>query len=278
MLTLRPKMGVGGATEDIADSLRLVVTQKGEVTLGTFVGKVAIFATFEAGDLVQSLEAVGPAVAHGMHPVVALGVRHEGLAQLVLLLVFQLLGHFVAVRNFVSNFSTVVACYHNLFAHFRVHVRRARQFKPWMGICALGSCRAETCQVVDTKHPAHMSVSAVGTVPTETSVIPGTIPDLSLGIYVQEGTLFVVAGIESRVEIALRHLGHVILVEELALVAFLTQAPQPMLAHNSFVPPDMPVGTGCAPLTAGSHIKLADCGTRFVHPWEGQRLGPKLLG
>ena len=28
---------------------------------------------------------------HGMHPVVALGVRHEGLAQLVHLLVFQLL-------------------------------------------------------------------------------------------------------------------------------------------------------------------------------------------
>ena len=71
-----------------------------------------------------------------MHPVVALGVRHEGLAQLVHLLVFQLLqrdtglgaiedfeikdrkmghlGHFVAVRNFVSYFSAVVACYHNL--------------------------------------------------------------------------------------------------------------------------------------------------------------------
>ena len=64
------------------------------------------------------------------------------------------LGHFVAVRNFVPNFSTVVACYHNLewvkvktmqvgvtgvylFAHFWVHVRRARQFKPWMSICAL---------------------------------------------------------------------------------------------------------------------------------------------
>ena len=50
------------------------------------------------------------------------------------------------------------------------------------------------------------------------------------------------------------------------------------LADNSFVPSDVPVGTGCAPLAAGSHIKLADGGTRLVHPWEGQRLGPKLLG
>ena len=33
MLTPRPKMGVGAATEDSSDSLRLVVTQKGEVTL-----------------------------------------------------------------------------------------------------------------------------------------------------------------------------------------------------------------------------------------------------
>ena len=72
------------------------------------------------------------------------------------------------------------------------------------------------------------------------------------------------------------------------------------LAHNGLVPPDMPVGTRCTPLTTGSHlkwecgggkeeiskiglimsshIKLADCSTRLVHPWEGQRLGPKLLG
>ena len=30
--------------------------------LGTFIGKVAVFATLEAGDLIQSLETVGPAV------------------------------------------------------------------------------------------------------------------------------------------------------------------------------------------------------------------------
>jgi len=278
LLTSRPKIGVGAATEDNADSLRLVVTQKGEVTLGTFVCKVAIFATFEAGDLVQSLETVRPAIAHGVHPVVALGIRHEGLAQLIHLLVFQLLGHFVAVRNFVSDFSTVVACYHNLLAHFRVHICWARQFKPGMGICAFRSRRAEPCQVVDAEHPAHMSVPAVWTMPTEPSVIPGTVPYFSFWINMQKGTLFVVAGIESGVEIALGHLGHVILVEELALIPLLTQAPQPMLADNSFVSSHMPVGTGCAPLTTRPHIKLADCGTRLVHPWEGQRLSTKLLG
>ena len=114
---------------------------------------------------------------------------------------------------------------------------------------------------------------------------------------------------KSRVEIALGHLGHIILVKELALVALLTQSSQPMLrkhsiklqpkrwmihlAHNSLVSPDMSVRARSSPLTAGSHlkmrlkkkkgfknsyIKLADCCTGFVHPWEGQRLGPKLLG
>ena len=31
--------------------------------LGTFVGKMAVFSTLEAGNLVQSLETVGPTVA-----------------------------------------------------------------------------------------------------------------------------------------------------------------------------------------------------------------------
>ena len=37
---------------------------------------------------------------------------------------------------------------------------------------------------------------------------------------------------ESRVEIALRHLGHVVLVEELTLVSLLAQASQPMLGRG----------------------------------------------
>ena len=142
---------------------------------------------------------------HGMHPVVALGVRHEGLPQLVHLLVFQLLNQEVVLKGsrnwrgkspgaFYGSETLCARLLHNsgklsqprvdtsqmldtskmaelwstnLFAHFRVHVRRAWQFKPGMGICAFGSCRAKSCQVVDAEHPAHMSVPAVGTVPTE---------------------------------------------------------------------------------------------------------------
>ena len=37
---------------------------------------------------------------------------------------------------------------------------------------------------------------------------------------------------EPRVEVALRHLGHVELVQELALVTFLAQTTQPVLAYN----------------------------------------------
>lgn len=81
-----------------------------------------------------------------------------------------------------------------------------------MSIGALGSQRAEACQVVDAQHPSHMSVSAVWTVPAETwkrnifcvdklikrkytSVIPGTVPDLGLWVYVEKGAFFVVTGI-----------------------------------------------------------------------------------
>ena len=71
------------------------------MTLGTLVGKVSCVSTLEAGDLVQRFEPPRVTVSstHGVHPVVGLGVRHEGLARLVALLVFQFLGHLVTVTD-----------------------------------------------------------------------------------------------------------------------------------------------------------------------------------
>ena len=253
--------GGRGATEEIADSLWLVVTQKGEValkrnnsplgfpnikkpsqdrhwlwsilfTFGHLLAKwpfsphlkqvissrvlnrwgrpspcTRLWNQVNIAKLINRFHKIiyGIVRYHGMHPVVALGVRHEGLPQLVHLLVFQLLNQEVVLKGsrnwrgkspgaFYGSETLCARLLHNsgklsqprvdtsqmldtskmaelwstnLFAHFRVHVRRAWQFKPGMGICAFGSCRAKSCQVVDAEHPAHMSVPAVGTVPTE---------------------------------------------------------------------------------------------------------------
>lgn len=48
---------------------------------------------------------------------------------------------------------------------------------------------------------------------------------------------------ELEVEVALRHPGDVVLVQELALVAFLAQAPEPVLTHHQLLPMAVPEGT-----------------------------------
>ena len=142
-----------------------------------------------------------------------------------------------------------------------------------MGIWTGGTHRAEAGQPVDAENSPHVTMSTVGAVAAEAAVVPGTVSDLGLGVNVEEGTLLVVAGVEPGVEVALRHLAHVVLVEELALVSLLTQPPEPVLADDGLVPPDVSEGTGGSSLTGGADVELADSRPALVHPWEGKRLG-----
>ena len=147
-----------------------------------------------------------------------------------------------------------------------------------MSIRTGGADWAEAGQPVDAENSPDVTVSTVGAVAAEASVVPGTVSDLGLGVNVEEWTLLVVAGVEPGVEVALRHLAHVVLVEELALVSLLTQPPEPVLADDGFISPHMSEGTGGSSLTSGANIELAHRRTALVHPWEGERLGSQLLG
>ena len=93
-----------------------------------------------------------------------------------------------------------------------------------MSIRTSGADWTEAGQPVDAENPPDVTVPTVGAVTTEASVVPGTVSDLGFRINMQERTLLVVTGVEPGVEVALRHLTHVVLVQELALVALLAKA------------------------------------------------------
>ena len=138
-----------------------------------------------------------------------------------------------------------------------------------MSIGTGGSDWTEAGQPVDTENSPDVTVPTVGAVTAEASVVPGTVSDLGFRINMEERTLLVVAGVEPGVEVALRHLTHVVFVEELALVPLLAQPPEPVFADDGFVPPDVSEGTGGSSLTGRVDIELAHGSTALVHPWEG---------
>lgn len=135
----------------------------------------------------------------------------------------------------------------------------------------------EAHQVIHTDDSSCVSVSAVRTVFAEASVIPGTVFDLGLWVNVQEWTFLVATLTKLGVEVALRHLGHVVFVEKLALVSFLTQSSEPVLTHHCLLATDVTEWTHPAFLTSCSHEVLTHSRPRFVHAGERQRLSSELL-
>lgn len=111
---------------------------------------------------------------------------------------------------------------------------------------ALGPLRTEAGQVVDAQYTPDVSVPTIWSVPAESAVVPRTIFDLALGVDVQEGALFVVARVEARVKVAFGHFCHVEFVQELALVAFFAEAPEPMFANNRPISADVTEGARVA--------------------------------
>lgn len=129
------------------------------------------------------------------------------------------------------------------------YLRSGWQLKARMHKLAQLAVRTETSQIIGAEHTAHVPMPAMRSVPAKTAIVPRTVLDLALRIDVQERTLLVVARIEARVKIALGHLGHVVLVQELALVTLFAEATQPMLAHDGAVAADVPERTGVALFT-----------------------------
>lgn len=145
-------------------------------------------------------------------------------------------------------------------------LRWSRQLEARVHVLAGGPLGAEPGQVVGAEHAAHVAVPAVRPVPAEAAVVPGTVFDLALRVYMQKRALLIVAGIKAGVEVALWHFGHVILVKELALVALLAQAAQPMLANHRAVAADVSVRTLRSICTSiGLTVKFAYRGRGLVH-------------
>lgn len=135
---------------------------------------------------------------------------------------------------------------------------------------ALGSIGAKSAKILDTHHAPCVSIATEWAVPAKPSVIPGAISHFGFGIYMQKWAFLVTTCVETRVEIAFRHLRHVELVKEFALVALLAKTPQPVFTYHCSVALNMPKGTCGSFAAAALQIETAHGCSRLVHAGERQ--------
>lgn len=136
-----------------------------------------------------------------------------------------------AERSLVTKLGAVVAHGRSL-RHLFTEISRSRKLEAWMHVFARFAFGTESGEIILAQNASNMPMPTAGAMPAKTSIVPRAILDFALGVDVEESALFLVACVESRVEVAFGHLGHVILVQELAAVAFLAQRSQPMLADD----------------------------------------------
>lgn len=123
----------------------------------------------------------------------------------------------------MSELSAVVTNWRPLW-HFFTQIGCWRKFKPRMHVLAGLPIRTEAGQIIFTQNSSNVPVSASRSVSAEASVVPRAVLDLAFWIDVQKCALLFMTSVESRVEVALRHLCHVVLVQELTAVAFFTKS------------------------------------------------------
>lgn len=125
-------------------------------------------------------------VAHGLELCLLLPVQR--------LLLFR--WHFWTAGRLVTELGTIVTDWWLLAHHFALSLGRWRQLKTRMHILTLGTLWTKAGQVVHAKHTTDVTVSAAGSVATKAAIVPRTVFDFAFRVNVQEGTLFVVAGVE----------------------------------------------------------------------------------
>lgn len=186
-------------------------------------------------------------------------LRHVGLQPLMTIVLFiNILALFLILRIYLTAVYRLVPVLaakmtnnnRRLLLVLQILVGRRGQLEPRVHVLAVGPVGAKSGHVVGAEHAPHVAVPAVRPVPAEAAVVPRAVFYFALGVDVQERALLVVARVEPRVEVALGHFGHVVFVQELALIALFAEAAQPVLAHDRAVAADVSERAVGALLTA----------------------------